>query len=138
MNEWTSVFSVCRIVMEWHFMRYFYFLWQQIFEPIHCATQKLQTFLINFGLYRAFSLSFCVCMPVHNCDLLSVRLLSWFSLSVSVPLLHSNSSPFTVIPFCLLCGQTTNHNYIAKCTSFSIKCMQKYMKTYILLFVCKQ
>lgn len=67
----------------------------------------------------------------------------WFSISTklhgfffSLPL----SLSFTLIQFFFLlsCRQATNHNYIAKCTSFSIKCMRKYMRTYILLFVQKQ
>lgn len=76
------------------------------FSNIHCATQ-LKLFSSTLDYYAA-----------QLCDLTSVPNFMVFPLSLSIVLLS----------LLLSCGQTTNHNYIAKCASFSIKCMRKYIR----------
>lgn len=63
---------VCSVrYLVWHistntlyFMRYFYFLWQQIFE--HSLCHATQTFLINFGLLRCTIVWFNVSTKLHG------------------------------------------------------------------------
>lgn len=81
------------------------------FSNVHCATHlKLFSSTLDYN-------------AVQLCDLTSVpnfMVALFLSFSFAVSLCVS----FTL---CVLsCGQTTNHNYIAKCASFSIKCMRNY------------